>query len=571
VRQYNLEEGGTNVSQSNHATRRAVITRTAALFAALAPAVAWAADPPPVGIVTETTVLSVILRVAAVLWGAVLLVVGIRRPRSTLMSFYVFVALTVGLLAGGSTSYLLSIVITLVVLAAAAAAVMWVRRLAVALACLWPLVAFYAVHLYFSGSFERSMPLAIGLAVTGVVLGATLPRVGTALVAASAGTVLLLTGLPVSISFSLIVVVAVGSFVGQTLVLRRLLLTEADSERITPSGDRRRTREFTQAVRWGGTIVVALVLVVVFVAPQYGPGTGPQPDRLEWLFTGDQIKMPGLVISAGNNLYLSGRATPVAIVSKRPGLVSRVLLPFIGRSPSKAIRTLRAVKDPSELDKMRRSAAITSQTFADIAPMIQPGVNEAEIEAAIIDSFRRNGANGIAFGSIVGSGPNAVLPHYEKNDATMEDGMVVIDIGCSVDGYASDMTRSFPVNGHLTPEQQELVDTVNAAGDAARAILRDGVMMGELDRAARDVIEEAGFGPYFLHRLGHHVGLSVHDPHARDLKAGMVITIEPGIYISDGSDIDPAYWNLGVRIEDSYIVTEDGYEEITSYPRQSMR
>ena len=107
-----------------------------------------------------------------------------------------------------------------------------------------------------------------------------------------------------------------------------------------------------------------------------------------------------------------------------------------------------------------------------------------------------------------------------------------------------------------------------ALGDpGARAILRDGVTMRELNRAARDVIEEAGFGPYFLHGLGHHVGLNVHDPRVNELKSGMVITIEPGIYISKGSDVDPVYWELGVRIEDSYIVTEDGYEEITHFPR----
>jgi len=552
---------------SSSTTRAAAFTRTAAVFAALAPAAAWAADPLPVGIVAETTALSVILRIAAILWGVVLLVVGVRRPRSILMSFYLGIALVVGLLVGGDTSYLVSIVITLMVLAAAAAAVVWVRRLAVAVACVWPLVALYAAQLYFSGSFERSLPLAIGLAVTGVVLGAVLPRVGTTLVAASVGTVLLLTGLPVSISFSLIVVVGVGSFVGQSLVLHRLLRTEAGAERIAPSGERQLMRQFTQTVRWGATIVVALVLVVIFVAPQFGPGTGPRPDRLEGLVNGDRLERPGLVISAGNNLYLSGRATRVAIVSKRPGLFSRIVLPFTGCSPSRSIREVRAVKDHDELEKMRRAAAITSQAFADIEPLIRPGVNEAEIEAAIIDSFRRNGANGIAFGSVVGSGPNAVLPHYEKNDAIMEQGMVVIDIGCSVDGYASDMTRSFPVDGTLSIEQQELVDTVNAAGDAARAILRDGVTMRELNRAARDVIEEAGFGPYFLHGLGHHVGLDVHDPRSNKLKAGMVITIEPGIYISEGSDVDPAYWNLGVRIEDSYIVTEDGYEEITHFPR----
>jgi hypothetical protein len=521
----------------------------------------------PVGIVVETTALSVILRFAAVLWGAALLVVGVRRPQSTLMSFYAVVALLVGFLVGGSTSYFLSIVITLVVLAVTAAAVVRVRRLAVAVACIWPLVAFYAAHLHFSGSFERSVSLAIGLAVTGVVLGAALPRIGTALVAASIGTVLLLSGLSVTVSFPLIVVVASGSFVGQVLVIHMLLPAKADFDRTETSIERRPVQQSFETFRWATSVCAALVIVVIFAAPQYGPGTGPRPDRMEKLIQHEQLTRPGLVISAGNNLYLSGRAIRVAIVSKSPGLLSRILLPVVGRDPSRSIRGLRAVKDHDELKKMRRAAAITSQAFADIEPMIRPGVNEAEIDAAIIDSYRRNGATGIAFGSIVGSGPNAVLPHYEKNNAVMDTGMVVIDTGCSVDGYASDMTRSFPVNGRLTPEQQELVDTVNAAGDAARAILRDGVTMRELNRAARDVIEDAGFGPYFLHSLGHHVGLSVHDPSADELKAGMVITIEPGIYISKGADIDPAYWNLGVRIEDSYIVTESGYEEITHFPR----
>jgi Xaa-Pro aminopeptidase len=216
---------------------------------------------------------------------------------------------------------------------------------------------------------------------------------------------------------------------------------------------------------------------------------------------------------------------------------------------------------------MRRAAAITSQAFASIAPLIRPGINESEIADAIIASFQEQGATGVAFHSIVGSGRNATLPHYGKNNAVMTDGLVVIDIGCSVDGYASDMTRTFAVTGALSPEARELVDTVNAAGDAARARLKSGATMSELDRAAREVIEDAGYGPYFLHGVGHHVGLDVHDPHMNTLEAGMVITIEPGIYISEGSDVDPAYWNLGVRIEDSYIVTEDGYEEITSFPR----
>ena len=109
---------------------------------------------------------------------------------------------------------------------------------------------------------------------------------------------------------------------------------------------------------------------------------------------------------------------------------------------------MRAVKSEAELEAMRRAAAITSQAFADIEPLIRPGVNEAEIEAQILRTYAENGATGVAFKSIVGSGSNAIIPHYEKNDAEMTEGLVVIDIGCEIDHYASDMTRTFPVKGN---------------------------------------------------------------------------------------------------------------------------
>ena len=154
------------------------------------------------------------------------------------------------------------------------------------------------------------------------------------------------------------------------------------------------------------------------------------------------------------------------------------------------------------------------------------------------------------------------------NNAELKHGLVVIDIGCSVDGYASDMTRTFPVSGKLSAPERELVATVVAAGDAARAKLKPGVKQSELDAAARAVIEKAGFGPYFTHGLGHPVGLDVHDSWIRgSLKPGMVITIEPGIYVPAGSKVDKKYWDLGVRVEDSYLITKDGYDELTHYPK----
>jgi hypothetical protein len=405
------------------------------------------------------------------------------------------------------------------------------------------------------------------LAIVGAAFGASWLRGGSALAAAGLGTVLVLVGLPVEPSSWLIWGCATVSVLWQLAILDRVWSSPFEDIPSWPDKERRAPRKFTLTARNTTAVLATLVILVVLIAPQYGQNPSFHPQRLARLVESGSLTRPALVLSRGDNLYLSGRATPIAIVSPKPGISSRLALPLFGRSASPAIHRERAVKDDEELEIMRRAARITSRAFVEIAPLIQPGVNEGEIEAAIIESFRRNGASGIAFDCIVGSGTNATLPHYEKNNAVMADGLVVVDIGCSIDGYASDMTRTFPVADRMTVQQQELVDVVNSAGDAARALLKPGATMGELDRAARKVIEEAGFGPFFMHRLGHHVGLDVHDPNASNLEPGMVITIEPGIYIPEGADIDATYWNLGVRIEDSYVVTEDGYEEITSYPK----
>ena len=549
--------------QRNRLTTRVLFC----VVALVAPLEVSAADPLPVGIVGESTLLSLVLRVAVFAWGTFLLVNGVRRPVAVLMTFYATLGLAITLPTLGGTSYLLSIVATVAVIVTAAAMVAWTRRLATAIACLWPLPAVYAVHLYFSGSFERSAALAISLAAAGAVLGALWPRGGAALLAAALGTVLVFLGLPWNPTLWFILGVSSASLAWQLVVLDRVRQSPFEDIPSWPARERRTPRIFGIAVRNTTAALFALAAAVVVLAPQYGPASGPHPQRVAKLVDNGSLTRPALVVSRGDNLFLSGRATLIAIMAPDPGLLSRLALPLVGRNSTRAIHRLRAVKGADELATMRRAAAITSRAFVDIAPKIRPGVNEGEIAAAITESFRRNGATGIAFDSIVGSGSNATLPHYAKNNATMREGLVVIDIGCSVDGYASDMTRTFAVDGTLNAEQQELVDTVNAAGDAARSLLRAGAASRELDSAARQVIEDAGFGPFFLHGLGHHVGLDVHDPGAATLEPGMVITIEPGIYISRGSDIDPAYWDLGVRIEDSYIVTEDGYEEITSFPR----
>jgi hypothetical protein len=328
-----------------------------------------------------------------------------------------------------------------------------------------------------------------------------------------------------------------------------------------------RGEQWKVALAWCATVMVLVTLWSILAVQRVDAGSTSDPVRLSALAVRGDLSRPGLLFSTLNNFYLSGKPSPVTLVTAEGAWWSRWTFPLVGRSLNRTIQRMRTVKEERELEAMRRAAAITSQAFAAIEPLIRPGVNEAEIEAHILRSFRENGATGVAFKSIVGSGPNAVLPHYEQNNAVMNEGLVVIDIGCEIDHYASDMTRTFPVAGTLSEAEAHLIEVVIEAGEAARETLKAGVTFGDVHDAAAKVIEDAGFGEFFTHRVGHHVGLNVHDPGHDPLEPGMVLTIEPGIYISEGADTDPKYWNLGVRIEDTYIVTADGWEEITSYPR----
>jgi hypothetical protein len=482
--------------------------------------------------------LIVLLRTVAVVWGAFLLLAGVRAGRGAAGTFFLLAGLVVGLLTTASVSYLLAFAVGLLIFAGGMAAYVYVPRLGTALAMVWPFPAVFAAYLYFSGSFDRNLPLAIGLLVAGVLLGALLPRIALAVLSSALATVLLFSGLPLDAGFASVIAVAVAGVLWQVLVLPRLWALKpstGESER-KPS----RSQLWLGSLKWGSAVLAAGAVVVAITVPRYDTTTVPEPDRLTELAAERGLDRPGLVFSSYNNFYLSGRPLPVALVSAGSGLWSRLTLFPIGRSPMRAIGSMRAVKSEDELASMRRAATITSKAFEEIRPLIRPGVNEAEIAQRILDAFRDHGATGVAFESVVGSGANAVLPHYSKNDQVMREGLVVIDIGCSVDSYASDMTRTFPVSGEFTQEQRELVDIVIAAGDAARERLRAGAPMSDVDEAARDVIDEAGFGSYFTHRVGHHVGLNVHDPGNDPLAAGMVVTIEPGIYVPAGADVDPA-------------------------------
>lgn len=522
----------------------------------------------PEGIQAAPSLLITAGRVALVLWSLPLLLAASRLPRFTAGSLFLALGTAVGWGLFASTSYPLALLMAFFLFAFAMLVVAFVPRLAMAVACSWIFLAVYGSHLYFTGSFGFSRPLGLGLLMTGVTFGAVFPRLGLAALGPALAALMLVTALPFQAGFWWTVLVALGGFLWQTLALPFMQGKRLSSMGPPPPTLADKRRAWTGALIWAASAMALLVLCVTLLAPAADSAASPNAGRIVTLRKTGALGRPGLLLSKENAYYLFGRALPVALVGPSGPVLDRLLLPFLGRSPGKAVEEMRTVKDTSEMEKMRRAAAITSKAFEEVAPLIKPGANEAEIERAILSSFERNGANGIAFRCVVGSGRNATLPHYMDNNADLKDGLVVIDIGCSVDGYASDMTRTFPVSGELTDAQRRLVETVVAGGDAARAMLKAGVKQSDLDAAAREVIKDAGFGEYFTHGLGHPVGLDVHDSWIRGpLQAGNVITIEPGIYIPAGAKADQKFWDLGVRVEDSYLVTKGGYEELTHFPK----
>jgi Xaa-Pro aminopeptidase len=218
---------------------------------------------------------------------------------------------------------------------------------------------------------------------------------------------------------------------------------------------------------------------------------------------------------------------------------------------------MRAVKSQAELALMQQAADATAAGYDAILKLIKPGLTEAHLDQALEQAYRAQGASGVAYNSIVGSGLNATVLHYMDNRQPLVAGdLIVIDSAARFSGYAADVTRTYPVSGKFTPEQREVYETVLRAEEAAIKALRPGVTHTEVDAAARDVIEKAGYADAFIHNIGHQLGLEVHDitPDG-PLVEGMVMTIEPGIYLPDRK--------LGVRIEDDLIITKTGARSMT--------
>jgi Xaa-Pro aminopeptidase len=253
------------------------------------------------------------------------------------------------------------------------------------------------------------------------------------------------------------------------------------------------------------------------------------------------------------------------------------------------LNEMRLFKDAHELDIMRRAAAISTSAHRRAMQFTRPDQFEYQVEAELLHEFCRHGARHPAYTSIVAGGANACVLHYVGNDAKLRDGdLLLIDAGCEVDGYASDITRTFPVNGRFSAAQKEVYEIVLAAQaaaiaaaqpnqtwdvphDAALRILAQGFIDLKLCRGSVDeVLESESYKKFYMHRTSHWLGMDVHDvgdyktgDNWRALQPGMVLTVEPGCYIRPADDVPLALWNIGIRIEDDMLITAKGNEVLT--------
>ncbi|WP_312282548.1 MULTISPECIES: Xaa-Pro aminopeptidase [Pseudescherichia] len=253
------------------------------------------------------------------------------------------------------------------------------------------------------------------------------------------------------------------------------------------------------------------------------------------------------------------------------------------------VHEMRLFKSPEEIDVLRRAGEISALAHTRAMQVCRPGMFEYQLEGEILHEFNRHGARFASYNTIVGGGENGCILHYTENESELRDGeLVLIDAGCEYRGYAGDITRTFPINGKFTPAQREIYDIVLASLDAALTLFRPGtsiqdvtsdvvrimitglvkldILKGDVDQLLADNAHRA----FFMHGLSHWLGLDVHDvgvygpDRSRTLEPGMVLTVEPGLYIAPDADVPPQYRGIGIRIEDDILITENGNENLTA-------
>lgn len=254
------------------------------------------------------------------------------------------------------------------------------------------------------------------------------------------------------------------------------------------------------------------------------------------------------------------------------------------------VHEMRLFKSPEELDVMRRAGEISALAHTRAMEKCRPGMFEYQLEGEILHEFNRHGARFPSYNTIVGGGENGCILHYTENESELRDGdLVLIDAGCEYRGYAGDITRTFPVNGKFSPAQRAVYDIVLESLETALTLFRPGtsiqdvtgsvirimvnglVKLGILKGDVEELFADNAHRAFFMHGLSHWLGLDVHDvggygpDRSRTLEPGMVLTVEPGLYIAPDADVPAEYRGIGIRIEDDIVITENGNENLTAF------
>jgi Xaa-Pro aminopeptidase len=257
-------------------------------------------------------------------------------------------------------------------------------------------------------------------------------------------------------------------------------------------------------------------------------------------------------------------------------LVSTFKKPLAMRSTLAIMRNLRGIKTAEEITLIKKAVNMSTLGHNDVMRAIRPGMKEYQAQAIMEYHFKNNGSEFPGYGSINGTAENACVLHYVTNLKTIKNGdLLLSDCAAEYHGYSADVTRTVPANGKFSEPQKALYEIVLAAQDAGIAACQTGAPMANVDAAARAVVNagliKLGIAKndmeartYFPHGTSHHLGLDVHDLGPRILQAGVVITVEPGIYIPAGSKCDKKWWNIGIRIEDDILITEKGPENLSA-------
>ena len=352
---------------------------------------------------------------------------------------------------------------------------------------------------------------------------------------------------------------------------------------------------------------------VLFVQPrdeeaERWNGARMGPERAAEIFGADQVydigevekRLPHLLAGTESVHFRMGVGSQVqdlvvnALGTARRSGARKGIGPRSIVDPGEILDSMRLVKDPQEVDRLRRAASVTVDAYHDLCAVLRPGVGEWELEAVLDSGFRKRGAWGPAYPTIVGSGPNACVLHYVSNERTVEDGeMVLVDAGAEWDLYAADVTRTLPASGRFSDIQRSVYEVVFRANRRAVEAVRPGTTVAQVHREARDelmdglsalgvleggreeILEDESYKRFFPHQTSHWLGLDVHDVGAytsagesRVLEPGMVLTVEPGLYFRpDGAGaigVPRDFLDIGVRIEDDVLVTGDSHEVLTS-------